>query len=113
MSTRKGLQLCKILPIILFFLSTSCTSLKQWAYEGNVRDEWQHPEQVIKALKIRPGDHIADLGSGSGYFTFRLADAAGSTGKVYAAGGAAELLGLKPTTLLSRIKKMGIVRSGH
>jgi hypothetical protein len=25
-------------------------------------------------------------------------------------GGAAELLGLKPTTLLSRIKKMGIVR---
>jgi transcriptional regulator with GAF, ATPase, and Fis domain len=28
--------------------------------------------------------------------------------KIYGTGGAAELLGLKPTTLLSRIKKMGI-----
>ena len=31
--------------------------------------------------------------------------------KIYGAGGAAELLGIKPTTLLSRIKKMGIVKS--
>ena len=30
--------------------------------------------------------------------------------KIYGAGGAADLLGLKPTTLLSRIKKMGIVK---
>ena len=30
--------------------------------------------------------------------------------KIYGTGGAAELLGLKPTTLLSRLKKMGIVR---
>ena len=32
--------------------------------------------------------------------------------KIYGTGGAAELLGLKPTTLLSRIKKMGIEKSG-
>ena len=31
--------------------------------------------------------------------------------KIYGTGGAAELLGLKPTTLLSRIKKMGIVKT--
>jgi transcriptional regulator with GAF, ATPase, and Fis domain len=31
-----------------------------------------------------------------------------SGGKIYGAGGAAELLGIKPTTLASRIKKMGI-----
>jgi transcriptional regulator with GAF, ATPase, and Fis domain len=31
--------------------------------------------------------------------------------KIYGTGGAAELLGLKPTTLLSRIKKMGIIKS--
>jgi transcriptional regulator with GAF, ATPase, and Fis domain len=31
--------------------------------------------------------------------------------KIYGTGGAAELLGIKPTTLLSRIKKMRIVRS--
>ena len=32
--------------------------------------------------------------------------------KIYGKGGATELLGLKPTTLLSRIKKMGIVKVG-
>ncbi|UCE63342.1 MAG: sigma 54-interacting transcriptional regulator [Nitrospirota bacterium] len=32
--------------------------------------------------------------------------------KIYGSGGAAELLGLKPTTLLSRIKKMGIEKAG-
>jgi len=32
--------------------------------------------------------------------------------KVHGPGGAAELLGMKPTTLISRIKKMGIKRSG-
>ena len=31
-----------------------------------------------------PGEEVADLGSGSGYFTFRLADAVGQFGKVYA-----------------------------
>ncbi len=31
-----------------------------------------------------------------------------SGGKVYGRGGAAELLGLKPTTLLSRIRAFGI-----
>ena len=32
--------------------------------------------------------------------------------KIYGPDGAAELLGLKPTTLLSRIKKMGIEKLG-
>ncbi|MGP0592798.1 hypothetical protein ACTRXD_09715 [Nitrospira sp. T9] len=32
--------------------------------------------------------------------------------KIYGTGGAAELLGIKPTILLSRIKKMGFVKSG-
>jgi ubiquinone/menaquinone biosynthesis C-methylase UbiE len=45
---------------------------------------WQQPDAVIGALSIRPGDHIADLGAGGGYFTFRLADAVGPAGKVYA-----------------------------
>jgi len=31
-----------------------------------------------------------------------------SNGKIYGTGGAAELLGIKPTTLTSRIKKMGL-----
>jgi arsenite methyltransferase len=61
-----------------------CSSCKRLAYEGFARDRWQQPEQVITALGIRPGDRVADLGSGSGYFTVRLARAVGRDGKVYA-----------------------------
>ena len=65
-------------------LAAGCASLKKCAYEGSGRDESQQPERVVGALGIAPGDRVADLGSGGGYFTFRLADAVGPKGKVYA-----------------------------
>ncbi len=65
-------------------LLAGCTSLKRCAYEGINRDQWQKPDKVIRSLGIRSGDRIADLGSGGGYFTFRLARATGPKGKVYA-----------------------------
>lgn len=61
-----------------------CTTLKRWAYEGIGRDRWQRPDEVIRALAIPAGAQVADLGAGGGYFTFRLAAAAGPTGRVYA-----------------------------
>lgn len=48
------------------------------------RAEQEHPELVIDAMKLRDGDVVADLGAGSGYFTFRLAANVGKTGKVLA-----------------------------
>jgi len=63
---------------------SSCVSFKRCAYEGSARDAWQQPERVVAALGIQPGDRVADLGSGSGYFTLRLARAAGPEGKVFA-----------------------------
>ena len=65
-------------------LCAGCTHFKRFAYEGFRRDTWQHPDRVIESLAIHPGDHVADLGSGGGYFTFRLARAVGSSGKVFA-----------------------------
>jgi cyclopropane fatty-acyl-phospholipid synthase-like methyltransferase len=47
------------------------------------RDEYQKPEQVMAALGLRPGEVIADIGSGSGYFTLRLAAHLGQSGRVY------------------------------
>ena len=83
--SRRGpfaLALCVLGFVLLTTLS--CTELKRRAYASGDRDDWQQPEAVVEVLGIRPGDQVADIGSGGGYFTFRLADAVGSDGKVYA-----------------------------
>lgn len=48
------------------------------------RAAWQLPERVVAALALAPGDRVADLGAGNGYFVFPLADAVGPAGRVYA-----------------------------
>lgn len=48
------------------------------------RASWQLPDRVIEVLELGEGDRVADLGAGRGYFTFRLADAVGAEGRVYA-----------------------------
>ena len=65
-------------------LCPGCGALKRFAYEGFGRDAWQKPDEVVALLGIRAGDHVADLGAGGGYFSFRLADAVGADGRVYA-----------------------------
>ena len=52
--------------------------------EDPKRDAYQKPEEVVRALKIEEGEVIADIGAGSGYFTFRLARPVGERGRVYA-----------------------------
>jgi ubiquinone/menaquinone biosynthesis C-methylase UbiE len=54
------------------------------ALEDPKRDSYQKPHEVLTALNIKPGEAIADIGAGSGYFTFRLAHQVGDKGKVYA-----------------------------
>ena len=52
--------------------------------DSEERDQYQKPRQVIDALNLKPGLAVADLGSGSGYFTRRFIEAVTETGKVYA-----------------------------
>ena len=58
------------------------------AYIGSLedpkRDAYQKPHEVMTALNLKPGEVIADIGAGSGYFTFRLSHSVGDNGKVYA-----------------------------
>ena len=41
------------------------------------RAKWQKPAAVVRALGLRRGQVIAEVGSGPGYFTPRLARAVG------------------------------------
>ena len=48
------------------------------------REDEERPAAVIDALGLRGGEVVADLGAGSGYFTFRIAPKVGTRGKVLA-----------------------------
>jgi ubiquinone/menaquinone biosynthesis C-methylase UbiE len=52
--------------------------------EDPSRADWQKPDQVVQALKLRPGQIACDIGAGPGYFTFPIARAVTEAGHVYA-----------------------------
>jgi ubiquinone/menaquinone biosynthesis C-methylase UbiE len=59
------------------------------AYWSKVFDDpgraaWQKPEELVAALGLRPGQCVADLGAGTGYFSRLLSAAVGPTGTVLA-----------------------------
>jgi SAM-dependent methyltransferase len=56
------------------------------------REDVQKSPQIMKALAFRPGERVADVGAGSGYFTFQVAKAVGPTGSVLALDIAPEML---------------------
>jgi SAM-dependent methyltransferase len=48
------------------------------------RDRWQRPADVIAALNVKEGSVVADIGSGVGYFSLKLAPVVGRSGEVLA-----------------------------
>lgn len=48
------------------------------------REREEAPSKLLKALKLKPGDMVADIGAGSGYFTFRMSPLVGKEGRVFA-----------------------------
>jgi predicted methyltransferase len=53
-------------------------------FDDPQRDAWQKPKELIAALALRPGQAVADLGAGTGYFSRYLAAAIGPDGTVFA-----------------------------
>ena len=48
------------------------------------REKEEAPAKLLKALDLKPGMVVADVGAGSGYHSFRIAPLVGPTGKVLA-----------------------------
>jgi len=57
------------------------------------REQEERTDLLIKSMKIKPADRIADIGAGSGYFSFRMSDLVPS-GKVFAVDISPQMLGI-------------------
>ncbi len=78
---------------------------QRWSrvFDDPARDKWQKPDEVIRALALKPTDRVADIGAGTGYFAMRLARAA-PQGIVFAADIAPQMV----AHLADRAKKEGL-----
>ena len=75
------------------------------ALDDPKRDAYQKPHEVMQALAIKEGEVIADIGAGSGYFTFRVARHVGSGGRVYAVDVSPEMI----RHLHARVREFGLL----
>lgn len=53
-------------------------------FEREGRTVWDNRKQIVKALKLTPGQRVADVGTGTGFFALMMASEVGPSGKVYA-----------------------------
>jgi ubiquinone/menaquinone biosynthesis C-methylase UbiE len=68
------------------------------------REEEERTDLLLKELKLKPGDAVADVGAGSGYFSWRMAKVVGEKGKVYGVEIQQEFLDL----LMENMRKRGV-----
>ena len=55
----------------------------QWLERTERMDE-ERPDLVLGALDLKPGMTVADIGAGTGYYSWRIAQRVGAAGMVYA-----------------------------
>jgi ubiquinone/menaquinone biosynthesis C-methylase UbiE len=68
------------------------------------REEEEQPSKLVEILKLDAGLEVADIGAGTGYLSFRLAEAVGPEGKVFAVDIQPEMLQI----IRERMKERGI-----
>jgi len=73
--------------------------------EDPVRARWQRPARLVRALGLRRGQTVAEIGAGSGYLVRRLARAVGPRGRVYAVDAEPRML----PVLVERLRRARIV----
>ena len=82
------------------------TGVDRWVriFDDPDRDAWQKPQEVVRALGLKPGMMVADLGAGTGYFLRHLAKAVAPGGVVLAIDPEAEMV----AHMAGRVKKEGL-----
>jgi precorrin-6B methylase 2 len=75
----------------------------QWL-ERESRAREERPELLLRALALAPGMTVADIGAGTGYYTWQLAKQVGPGGRVYAVDVQPEMISM----LDSQIAKRGL-----
>jgi ubiquinone/menaquinone biosynthesis C-methylase UbiE len=62
------------------------TDVDKWTklFDDPKRDEWQKPQETVAGLGLKPGQIVADLGAGTGYFERHLSRAVAPGGIVLA-----------------------------
>lgn len=53
-------------------------------FEGESRAVYAERTKIVEALRLESGDSVADIGAGTGFFSFLFADAVGPSGRVHA-----------------------------
>lgn len=80
--------------------------------ENPERKEEKQPDRVIRDLGIKKGDMVADVGCGTGHFTFKLASQVGDSGKVYAVDILDEMLAfVKEQMVRQKVENVTLVKS--
>ena len=76
------------------------------------REREEEPSKAITALDIKPGQVVADVGAGSGYYTARLAARVGDSGKVFATDIQPQMLALvRERVLRDRLTQVEVVQA--
>jgi ubiquinone/menaquinone biosynthesis C-methylase UbiE len=65
--------------------------------EREEREDEEQPTRLLAALQLQPGQTVADIGAGSGYFSWRMARQVGPGGRVFANDIQPEMLALLRT----------------
>jgi SAM-dependent methyltransferase len=66
------------------------------------RQQEERPEWLLQLLPLRPGDVAADIGAGTGYLSWRMAEKVGEKGRVYCVDIQPEMLDLLSKNMAGR-----------
>ena len=75
---------CLALSMLAACLATGELVAQTRAEQEKQREQWQRVADIFRAMDVRPGAAVADVGAGDGFFTTRLASAVGPSGQVFA-----------------------------